>query len=59
MQQLTDTPTNGIAEMIMIAVIDGRIGDVMIFIIDQINLGHRDKIAGAIGEDLVRKIEAL
>jgi len=53
------TPTNGITEMIMIAVIDGRIGDVMIFIIDQINLGHRDMIAGAIGEDLVRKIEAL
>jgi len=59
MQQLADTPTNGITEMIMIAVIDGRIGDVMIFIIDQINLGRRDMVAGAIGEDLVRKIEAL
>jgi len=70
MQQLTASPavtaellavppTNGIAEMIYIAVLDGSIGDAILFIHDQIRLGHRDTLVGAIGEDLVRKIEAL
>jgi len=59
MQQLTDTPTNGITEMIMIGIANGMYFEVFTFIADQIRLGHRDMIAGAIGEDLVRKIEAL
>ena len=52
-------PTNGIAEMIHIAVLDGSIGDAIIFIHDQIRLGHRDTMVGAIGEELVGKIEKL
>ena len=52
-------PTNGIAEMIHIAVLDGSIGDAILFIHDQIRLGHRDTLVGAIGEELVGKIEML
>lgn len=52
-------PTNGIAEMIHIAVLDGSIGEAIIFIHDQIKLGHRDTLVGAIGEELVSKIERL
>lgn len=52
-------PTNGIAEMIHIAVLDGSVGNVIIFIHDQIKLGHRDTLVGAIGEELVGKIERL
>ncbi len=49
----TDT---GIGEVIHIAVLDGRIDDVIVFIKDQVKLGHRAAIENAIGVELVGKI---
>ena len=49
----TDT---GIGEVIHIAVLDGRIDDVIIFVKDQVKLGHRESIEKAIGVELTGKI---
>ena len=64
MQQLIDELAelpidSSICEYIYIGVIDGNIDNVIIFIHDQIRLGHRDTLVGAIGEELVGKIERL
>mgnify|MGYP003528056011 CR=1 FL=1 len=55
--ELLAIPTDtGIGEVIHIAVLDGRIDDVIIFIKDQVKLGHRAAIEKAVGVDLVGKI---
>jgi len=55
--ELLAVPTDtGIGEVIHIAVLDGRIDDVIIFIKDQVKLGHRAAIEKAVGVDLVGKI---
>jgi len=55
--ELLAVPTDtGIGEVIHIAVLDGKIDDVIIFIKDQVKLGHRAAIEKAVGVDLVGKI---
>ena len=55
--ELLSVPTDtGIGEVIYIAVLDGRIDDVIIFIKDQVKLGHRAAIEKAVGVELVGKI---
>ena len=57
--ELLAMPTDtGIGEVIHIAVLDGRIDDVIIFIKDQVKLGHRESIEKAIGAELTGKIVA-
>ena len=47
--ELLAVPTDtGIGEVIHIAVLDGRIDDVIIFIKDQVKLGHRAAIEKAV-----------
>lgn len=58
--QLAAMPTDtGTADMINIAVIDGRIDQVIVYVQDQIRVGCRPEIVQAIGEDLTAKIELL
>ena len=55
--ELLAVPTDtGIGEIIHIAVLDGNIDDVIIFVKDQVKLGHRAAIEKAVGVDLVGKI---
>lgn len=55
--ELLAVPTDtGIGEIIHIAVLDGNIDDVIIFIKDQVKLGHRAAIEKAVGVELVGKI---
>ena len=55
--ELLAVPTDtGIGEIIHIAVLDGNIDDVIIFVKDQVKLGHRAAIEKAVGVELVGKI---
>ena len=55
--ELLAVPTDtGIGEIIHIAVLDGNIDDVIIFVKDQVKLGHRESIEKAIGVELTGKI---
>jgi len=56
---LPATPGNGICEVVYIGILNGKIQDVIQFIRDQINGGHRATLVNSLGESLISKIEKL